>query len=47
MKRLAKEYPEYLFEVHKGYGTKRHYEMIEKWGLSDIHRRSFLGLTTR
>ncbi len=46
MKKLAREYPEYLFEVHKGYGTKAHYEMIEKWGISDIHRRSFLGLTT-
>jgi ribonuclease HII len=45
MVRLAKEYPEYLFEVHKGYGTKKHYEAIEKWGISDIHRRSFLGLT--
>jgi ribonuclease HII len=47
MKKLASEYPEYLFEVHKGYGTKKHYEMIEKFGPSDIHRRSFLGLTTR
>lgn len=42
MKRLALQYPEYAFEVHKGYGTKRHYEAIGKWGLTDIHRRSFL-----
>ena len=47
MKRLAEKYPNYLFEVHKGYGTKKHYEAIEKWGPSAIHRRSFLGLTTR
>lgn len=38
----AKEYPEYCFEKHKGYGTKLHYEMIEKYGVSDIHRKSFL-----
>ena len=46
MKSLAEKYPNYLFEVHKGYGTKKHYEAIAKWGISDIHRRSFLGLTT-
>ena len=39
---LAKQYPQYQFEKHKGYGTKLHYEMIEKYGVSDIHRRSFL-----
>lgn len=42
MKRLALVYPEYLFEVHKGYGTKKHYEALKKWGPSDIHRLSFL-----
>ncbi len=42
MKRLALQYPEYAFEAHNGYGTKRHYEAIGKWGLTDIHRRSFL-----
>jgi ribonuclease HII len=42
MKRLAKKYPGYGFEVHKGYGTKAHYRAIKKNGLSDIHRRSFL-----
>ena len=45
MKKLAVQYPEYLFEVHKGYGTKKHYEMLDIWGPSDIHRRSFLHLT--
>lgn len=42
MKRLAEEYPEYCFEQHKGYGTKLHYEMLEKYGISPVHRRSFL-----
>lgn len=39
---LAKKYPEYCFEKHKGYGTKVHYEMLKKHGLCNIHRRSFL-----
>lgn len=38
----AKEYPQYEFEKHKGYGTKLHYEKIIEFGLSPIHRRSFL-----
>lgn len=42
MKQLSLSYPGYAFEVHKGYGTKKHYEAIEKWGMTDIHRRSFL-----
>lgn len=42
MLEMAKEYPEYQFEKHKGYGTKLHYEMIEKYGVSDIHRKTFL-----
>ena len=41
---LAKEYPEYSFEKHKGYGTALHYEMLKKHGLCDIHRRSFIHL---
>lgn len=41
---LAKEYPEYGFEKHKGYGTRFHYEMLEKHGLCAIHRRSFVHL---
>lgn len=39
---LAQKYPEYGFEKHKGYGTKAHYEAIEKYGVADIHRRTFL-----
>ncbi|MCD7846897.1 MAG: ribonuclease HII [Oscillospiraceae bacterium] len=42
MVELAKKYPEYQFEKHKGYGTKLHYEMIKKYGISEVHRRSFL-----
>lgn len=38
---LAKEYPLYGFEKHKGYGTKKHVELIKKHGLSEIHRKSF------
>jgi ribonuclease HII len=34
-------YPEYGFAVHKGYGTLRHLEAIRKFGLCEIHRRSF------
>ncbi len=42
MLEIAKKYPEYQFEKHKGYGTKLHYEMLEKYGVSDVHRRTFL-----
>lgn len=38
----AKEYPQYCFEKHKGYGTKLHYEMLRTYGPSPIHRRTFL-----
>jgi ribonuclease HII len=38
----AGQYPEYGFERHKGYATKAHYEAIEKYGVLDIHRKSFL-----
>jgi ribonuclease HII len=39
---LAKKYPKYGFEVHKGYGTKKHREVIQSHGPSDIHRKTFL-----
>lgn len=42
MTALAEKYPEYGFEKHKGYGTKAHYAAIEKYGVTDIHRRTFL-----
>ncbi len=37
-----KLYPEYGFASHKGYGTKAHIEAIKKYGMLDIHRRSFI-----
>lgn len=42
MVNYAKEYPEYGFDRHKGYGTKEHYTALAKHGLSPIHRLSFL-----
>lgn len=42
MLEMAERYPQYQFEKHKGYGTKLHYEMLEKYGASPIHRKSFL-----
>lgn len=42
MYELDKEYPEYQYARHKGYGTKLHYECIEKYGISEHHRLTFL-----
>ncbi len=42
MKKYAKEFPEYGFENNAGYGTKSHYEAIQKNGLTVLHRKSFL-----
>jgi ribonuclease HII len=42
MLEMAEKYPQYEFEKHKGYGTKLHYEKIAQYGISEIHRRSFL-----
>lgn len=42
MLKMAEKYPQYGFEKHKGYGTKLHYEMLDKYGASDIHRTKFL-----
>ncbi len=42
MEEMAKQYPNYAFEVHKGYGTKRHYECLSTFGPSPIHRMTFL-----
>ncbi len=41
MTRLAKEFPEYGLEIHKGYGTLLHQKALKKHGLSPLHRRSF------
>lgn len=42
MEKLALEYPQYAFEVHKGYGTKAHYAALEVNGPSPLHRMTFL-----
>lgn len=39
---MAEKYPQYGFEVHKGYGTKAHYEALRTYGHSPIHRMTFL-----
>ena len=39
--KVHKKYPEYDFHIHKGYGTVKHRAMISKYGLSEIHRKSF------
>ena len=38
----SKNYPNYHFEKHKGYGTKLHIEAIRKYGKCEIHRESFI-----
>lgn len=42
MEAMALEYPGYGFDIHKGYGTKAHYEALRNLGPSPIHRMSFL-----
>ena len=41
MEQLARFYPEYGFEQHKGYGTQAHYRALRRHGLCDIHRRTY------
>ena len=41
MTKLAKKYPKYKFEIHKGYGTLLHCNLVKKYGLSPIHRKTF------
>lgn len=42
MEKMALEYPQYQFEIHKGYGTKAHYAALTEHGPSPIHRMTFL-----
>lgn len=42
MTQAAKEYPQYQFQRHKGYGTKLHYDLLRQYGPSPIHRLTFL-----
>ena len=41
MKKSAKKFPEYGFDLHKGYGTEKHRNMIRQFGLSSFHRKTF------
>lgn len=42
MVEMAEKYPQYSFEIHKGYGTKAHYAALREFGASPIHRMTFL-----
>ena len=42
MRELDEKYPQYCFGKHKGYGTAMHYEKLAEYGISDVHRRTFL-----
>lgn len=42
MEEMGRVYPQYQFEKHKGYGTALHYALLDRFGPSPIHRRSFL-----
>jgi ribonuclease HII len=45
MRMLAKRFPNYGFEIHKGYGTKNHYKALKKHGPSAIHRHTYIDAT--
>ncbi len=47
MVRLSKKFPEFSFDIHKGYGTLLHRQAIQKYGLTTIHRQSFLSKLTK
>ena len=42
MRELAQQYPQYGFDIHKGYGTQAHYAAIKQYGVTPCHRKSFL-----
>lgn len=42
MVEMAAHYPDYGFEIHKGYGTKAHYAALTKFGPCPVHRMTFL-----
>lgn len=47
MEELDKEYPMYEFSKHKGYVTKRHLELLDQYGVSDVHRKSYAPVKER
>jgi ribonuclease HII len=42
MSKIHEQFPQYGFKNHKGYNTKEHQKAIKKWGISSVHRKSFL-----
>lgn len=42
MVKLSKKFPQFDFHIHKGYGTRRHREALQKYGLTALHRRTFI-----
>lgn len=42
MKELARIYPQYQLEKHKGYPTKQHYALLDRYGIQPFYRKSFL-----
>ena len=42
MREMDALYPEYGFAKHKGYGTKLHYQILDEYDASEVHRKSFL-----
>ena len=47
MSRLAEHHPGYGFEVHKGYPTPEHLAAMDRFGLTPLHRRSFVSIRDR
>lgn len=39
---ISNEYPQYLFNKNKGYGTKEHIDAIKEYGICELHRRTFV-----
>ena len=44
MDRYHRRFPDYGFDTNRGYGTRRHWDALERFGPSPIHRRSFKGV---
>jgi ribonuclease HII len=44
MEDYHRQYPQYGFDRHKGYGTELHRQQIERWGPCSIHRKTFKGV---
>lgn len=42
MKEMHNIYPQYNFDINKGYGTKQHIEALKKYGFCDLHRKTFI-----